>query len=97
MLPLLPVKKGTVDQISLSYRSPFQYVVTDGSDLSGITKELILPECINAPVKEGDVAGKAVYHLNGKELGSVDILFTQSVPAATFHDYFQESLWIYLP
>ena len=43
-LPPLPLKKGISDEVTLRYRSPFQYVVTDGSDLSGITKELELPE-----------------------------------------------------
>ena len=52
---------------------PFQYVVTDGSDLSGITKELELPESVEAPVASGDVIGRAVYKLGDRELGTVDI------------------------
>ena len=36
-------------------------MVTDGSDLSGITKELELPESVEAPVASGDVIGRAVY------------------------------------
>lgn len=93
----LPLKKGTSDEVSLCYRSPFQYVVTDGSDLSGITKELELPEFAEAPVASGDIVGRAVYKLGEKELGSVDILCKEDVPAAVYKDYFIEALQMYLP
>lgn len=82
---------------SLCYRSPFQYVVTDGSDLSGITKELELPESVEAPVASGDVIGRAVYKLGDRELGTVDILCSEDIAAAVYKDYFMESLQMYLP
>ena len=93
----LPLKKGTSDEVTLCYRSPFQYVVTDGSDLSGITKELDLPEFAEAPVTSGDVIGRAVYKLGDRELGAVDILCSEDVAAAVYKDYFIESLRMYLP
>ena len=76
---------------------PFQYVVTDGSDLSGITKELELPESVEAPVASGDVIGRAVYKLGDRELGTVDILCSEDIAAAVYKDYFMESLQMYLP
>lgn len=93
----LSLKKGTSDEVTLCYRSPFQYVVTDGSDLSGITKELELPEFAEAPVTSGDVIGRAVYKLGDRELGAVDILCSEDVAAAVYKDYFMESLRMYLP
>lgn len=93
----LPLKKGTSDEVTLCYRSPFQYVVTDGSDLSGITKELDLPEFAEAPVTSGDVIGRAVYKLGDRELGAVDILCSEDVAAAVYKDYFMESVRMYLP
>ena len=96
-LAALPLKKGISDEVSLCYRSPFQYVVTDGSDLSGITKELELPESVEAPVASGDVIGRAVYKLGDRELGTVDILCSEDVAAAVYKDYFMESLQMYLP
>lgn len=92
-----PIKKGISDEVSLCYRSPFQYVVTDGSDLSGITKELELPESVEAPVASGDVIGRAVYKLGDRELGTVDILCSEDIAAAVYKDYFMESLQMYLP
>lgn len=92
----LPVKKGTKDSVPLYYSSPFNYVSVDGSDMSAIEKKLELPTEINAPVVKGDIAGRAVYLLNGKEIGFVNILYTETVESATFKDYFWDLLRIYL-
>ena len=69
---------------------------TTGADLSDITKEIKLPEEVSAPIKAGDVAGKAIYRQNGTEIGSVRILYRDSVKEATFLDYFSEVLAFYL-
>lgn len=94
--PLL-VKKGTSDTVSVHYECPFQYVDTTGSDLSGIQKQLKLPETVTAPIQKGDIAGQAVYLLNNEEIGSVNLLFDETVPAATFRDSFLKILSFYLP
>lgn len=91
-LPALDLSKGIQEFVNLKYQGPFQYMSTDGSDLSGITKKIELPESAEAPVEKDGVAGKAVYSLNGKEIGSVDILYTDSVEAATYKDYFLKAL-----
>ncbi len=88
----IPVRKGVSDQVSVTYESPFEYLSTDGSDLSGVTKTLELPETAEAPIKKGAAAGKAVYTLNGTEIGTVPILYTDYVDAATYRDYFVKAL-----
>lgn len=88
----IPVRKGVSDQVSVAYESPFEYLSTDGSDLSGVTKTLELPETAEAPIKKGAAAGKAVYTLNGTEIGTVLILYTDNVDAATYRDYFVKAL-----
>ena len=80
------------DNSPLAYKSDFSYLDVAGSDLSSVTKELELPESADAPVKKGQTAGKAVYKLNGKEIGSVDILFQKDVKKALFKDYFLKTL-----
>ena len=92
----LPVKKGVTDMVSLSYQRPFHYVSTDGSDLSGIEKQLELPPEAIAPIEKDTQAGRVVYLLNGKEIGSVPILYKESVALATLSDYFREVLGYYL-
>lgn len=96
-LPALPVTKGTSDMLPLCYQSPFRYVVTDGSDPSGITKEIRLPESVQAPVAVGDVVGQAAYLLNGNEIGSVSILSSKEIPAAVYRDYLSRALGYYFP
>ncbi len=90
------VEKGIAEYVNLVYASPFSYVSTDGSDLSGIEKAFELPESAAAPVKKGGVAGRAVYTLDGREIGSVNLLYTDDVPVATYKDYFLKALSYYL-
>jgi len=92
----LPVKKGIVDTVPLYYNGPFNYVSVDGSDMSAIEKRIDLPMEVNAPVVKGDIAGRAVYSLNGKEIGFVNILYGETVEMATFADYFVDILEEYL-
>lgn len=95
-LASLPVEKGTKDTVSLYFKESFAYVATDGSNLSSIEKKIDLPETATAPIEKGMVAGHAIYTLNGKEIGSVEILFGEDVPLATFGDYFFEILTHYM-
>lgn len=91
-LPDLMVRGGTGESVPLAYESGFSYLDISGADLSSITKELKLPESADAPVKKSSIAGKAVYKLKGKEIGSVNILFQKSIKKAVFKDYFKKAL-----
>lgn len=91
-LPPLPVKKGAQDTVSIRYSGPFHYLSVDGSDISAIEKHLDLPEEVSAPLKENDIAGRVIYRLNGTDIGSVDILYCESIALATFSDYFSDVL-----
>ncbi len=95
-LTAVKVEKGIAEYANLTYQGPFQYMTTDGTDLSGITKTLELPETVTAPVEKGEVAGRAVYTLDGKKIGSVDILYADSVAAAAYRDYFRRALLFFL-
>ena len=50
-------------------------------------KKIELPETAIAPFAEGDTAGRAVYLLNGVEIGSVPILYENDVAKAVYKDY----------
>lgn len=95
-LSSLEVEKGTCDLVKLAYESPFSYISTDGSDLSGVSKTLELPDAVSAPIKKGDIAGRAVYSLNGKEIGHVNIVYSDSIEKATYQDYFLRTLQFFL-
>lgn len=89
-LSSLTVEKGVTDKVPVSYESSFQYVDTKGSDLKTVKKEVSLPKTIEAPVKKGDIVGKATYSLNGKVIGEVNIISKKSVNKADLKDYFKQ-------
>lgn len=85
------VRRGVKDQVSCSYAGAFRYLDTQGADLSGIEKKITLSEEITAPVKKGDVIGRAVYYLDGEDIGSVEILAQEDVEEAGFLDYLKKA------
>jgi D-alanyl-D-alanine carboxypeptidase (penicillin-binding protein 5/6) len=94
-LPSLPVKKGTADNVSLSYENSFSAVLLKGADPLSVEKTFVLPEEATAPIESGQEAGKVVYTLNNEEIGSVRILYADSVPALTYRDCFIDVLLNY--
>lgn len=90
VLPEIAVSGGVAEKAPVAYKEAFSYLDLAGNDVSQIQKELRLPESVEAPVREGDIAGKAVYMLNGKELGSVELVFTASVEKAAYRDYLRK-------
>ena len=97
ILPPLTVTGGTKDQVTLHYAGCFRYLDTLGQNLASITKEIQLPESAAAPITAQSIAGKAVYKLDGKEIGSIELLYGDSVPEAHFRDYFFKALGFLLP
>ena len=88
----LPIKGALKEDVSIAFKEPFVYLDVENKDLSGIQKTLELPEFVEAPVEEGDVAGFAVYTLKGKEIGRTEIVFNESMEKAGFMDYFRKAL-----
>ena len=95
-LPQLKVAGGVADTVELAYEEPFAWLDTKGSDLSLVEKTVNLPEEAQAPVEEGQKAGEAVYRLNGETLGTVNVVYAQSVAAAGFRDYLKKVLAYFL-
>lgn len=95
-LTSLSVEKGIAEYVGLTYENSFSYLSMDGTVPSGIEKKLQLPEAATAPIQKGAIAGKAVYLLNGKEVGSVNILYTDNIDAATYKDYFLRAMQCFL-
>ncbi|MDY3770862.1 MAG: D-alanyl-D-alanine carboxypeptidase family protein [Lachnospiraceae bacterium] len=85
-LPKLKVKGGVEDTVSLRYDKEFRYLDLNGQDMSGVTKKWELSETVPAPATEGEKAGEAVYYLGEQKLGSVDILYAQTVEQADYGD-----------
>lgn len=92
-LPEQKIEGGIEDVLYLTYAGPFEYLDTKGSNLSEIQKEISLPDCVQAPVEEGEAIGEAVYKLDGMRIGSVSILAAKGVEKARYKDYWKK-VWI---
>lgn len=85
-LPGLKVERGVAEQVPLVYSGEFRYLDTGGRDLGKVEKVLELPESVQAPVEQGMQAGLARYMLDGVELGSVPLLYGETVAKAHYRD-----------
>lgn len=88
----IQVSRSVVKSIPLKYDGEFSYVSTANEDFASIEKEIEMEEKIEAPVKKNTKVGQINYKLNGKTLGSVDIVTDGEALKATFIDYFKQ-LW----
>lgn len=92
----IPVSGGVEDSVPVEYGSGFSYVFTDGTNVSEVKRSLEVPKEAAAPVAEGDKVGRIVYSLNGKELGSCDILASKTVDRAGYPDYLYRTIESFL-
>lgn len=96
-LQKIAVKKAIEKKASCKFEKNFYYLDTTGKPLDGIQKKIQMKKSLTAPVKEGDVAGKAVYLLDGQDIGSVNILAAEDVPASGYMDYLMALCRRFLP
>lgn len=92
----LVVEGGVSDRAELKYQGEFRYLDVKGNNLSAVEKVFELPEKVQAPIKEGEEAGRVKYLLNGAEIGSVPLLFAEDVEKATYKDYLRKIFYLFL-
>lgn len=90
------VKGGVQEQAQIGYEGEFRYLDITGKDLSRVEKIISLPEYAQAPLKEGMAVGEAVYMLDGKKLGSVPIIYLETVEKAVYKDYLKKAFLRFL-
>lgn len=81
------ISGGIKNKIKVAFEGPFTYLDISGNDLSGITQSIQWNDKIKAPIKEGDMVGKAVYELNGSVIGECPIISKETVDKAGYGDY----------
>lgn len=86
----IPVRGAIKDIVQVDYQGVFHYLDVEGNDLNQVEKKLELIDLAEAPIKEGDIAGEAVYYLNGIKIGSIPILYMESIEKAYYKDYVQK-------
>ena len=87
VLPPVTVEGAMQEFVDVKYAGEFRYLDTKGNDLSKVETKVRLPEMVQAPIDAGAKAGEVIYSLNGTPIGSVDILFAESVEEAGYKDY----------
>ena len=90
------VGRGVKDHVETIQKEPFVYLDTAGADLSAIERKEEPVTDRAAPVKKGEKVGEAVYTLDGKEIGRVDILAAESVAGVSVRSAAQEAVRWYL-
>lgn len=80
----IEVKGGTERQVACTYEGEFRYLDTEGKPLDQIKKNIEIPKSVKAPFKKGETVGKAVYTLEGKEIGHINLLYSKSVKKAGY-------------
>ena len=87
VLGSVSVKKSPVKSMEVACAeniTKFSKIGATAEDL-----QIVLPSEIKAPIKKGDVVGKAVYQLDGQER-SVDIIAMQDAKKSTFLDFIKD-------
>lgn len=92
----VPVSGGREDQVKTAQKESFTYIDTTGADLSQMERKVAMVKKLKAPVQQGEKAGEAVYYLNGKEIGKIEILTTEYIPKSTYKSTMQNALKEYL-
>lgn len=86
------VSGGQETFVPVKQKEPFTYIDTQGTDLSKIQKTYQPVKKLKAPVKPGDKAGTISYALNGKEIGTAELVADGRVEKATYQSSLEETL-----
>jgi D-alanyl-D-alanine carboxypeptidase (penicillin-binding protein 5/6) len=81
-LSSLKVNGGESDTLPIKYDG-FSLVV-EKSDVGKIKYNIELPECAQAPLKQGDEVGRVIFTLDGKEIGILPIYADENVERIGF-------------
>ncbi|MBE6547334.1 MAG: D-alanyl-D-alanine carboxypeptidase [Ruminococcaceae bacterium] len=82
----IPIK-GAMNDFTQGSFEKFTYLAPKGS-ASKITRSIIINDNLCAPLVKGDVIGRVVYLLDGKEIGSVDIVACNDEKKIQYFDLF---------
>jgi len=78
----IPITKGVEKEIEVVAKNDFKHLMPKGN-AGKIEKQVVLPETISAPIKENDKVGDLLLLINGKQIGSVDLIAKKSVERIT--------------
>ena len=77
------VFRGVEKQVEGEAEGVFHYIDGTGAEMNNIKKTFKM-QTAEAPVKKGDVIGKVVYTLDGKQIGEVPVIAKKEVGKRTY-------------
>ena len=89
-LPDVNIKNGVTETVKTNYKDHFTYLSTTGENMADIQKNIKVYEDIQAPIQQGDTIGIIEYTLNGKMLGTMEIIAAEAVEKAGYMDYLKK-------
>lgn len=90
-LPEIEVRGSVEKTARVQYGGTMSYLSTEKEDFSAIERRMEWNESIEAPLEKNDQVGSCVYTLNGKEIGRVPIVLSESVEKAGYLDCLNEA------
>lgn len=95
IISALPVEKGKIQEIELML-SRDAYILLPKGEKGNITKEIILPETVNAPILAGDEVGELVVSIDGKEIDRIKLISKTDIKKANLLDMLNRTMKSYL-
>ncbi len=90
----IEIARGQEKTLAIKMKNNFSYVDTSGADLNRIEKEYVIFE-VSAPIEKGDKVGEVRYHLQGEQIGAVDIIAQTEVKEITYGSALESLLKMY--
>ncbi|MFP4697472.1 MAG: D-alanyl-D-alanine carboxypeptidase family protein [Eubacteriales bacterium] len=84
IINVIPVKKGVKEEVNCVVKDDFGHVLAKEDSQKEVTKQVVIPESIEAPIKKGEKIGDLIYNIDGNEIGKVDIIVDEDIDVATF-------------
>ena len=91
MLKRIKVLNSTMDHIDIKAQDDINLLINKGEEDS-ITKEIILPETLTAPIDKDTEIGNVIIKKGDKEIKRIDIICPQKIERAKFRDFFKKIL-----
>ena len=90
------VRGGREKQVKVRQQGAFTYVDTTGADLTKIENKTRKDKNVKAPLKKGEKVGETMYYLNGKRIGSIDIITTEEIEKQNYRSALENVLEEYV-
>ncbi len=88
----LKVEKGKLDKVNIIPKVDFSILVKKGEE-NNITKEIVLPESMKAPIDKNQKVGEIIVkNLKGEKIGKVDLITEKSIERASVIDMYGKVL-----